>query len=77
MRSSLAELLRLQALPESEITEGARKTAELLYRMIDHVVARLYFAFDFDGSGASRGEIVPSDEQRHAFFIKTRLGSIY
>jgi hypothetical protein len=70
IRGSLAALVRLHALPQSEILDTDRKTAETLYRIVDHVVARLYFAFDFDDSGGARGEIVPSDEQRDAFLMK-------
>ncbi len=70
IRGLLAELLRLHALPQSDVQESDRKTAEALYRIVDHVVARLYFAFDFEGSGRGRGEIVPSDEQRRAFLMK-------
>jgi hypothetical protein len=70
VRGSLEELLRLQALTPSEVAEKERKAAETLYRMIDHVVARLYFAFDFDGTGRGRGEIVPTDEERNAFLMK-------
>ncbi len=69
IRASLTELLRLHALPPSEVRESDRKTAENLYRIVDHLVARLYFAFDFKGSGRGRGEI-PSDEQRNAFLSK-------
>jgi len=70
LRGCLAELLRLHGLPEPAVGESDRKTAETLYRIVDHLVARLYFAFDFDGTGRGRGELVPSDEQRHAFLIK-------
>jgi len=70
MHGSLAELLRLHGLGQSEVTENERKIAETLYRLVDHVIARLYFAFDFDGSGRGRAEIVPTDAQRHAFLTK-------
>jgi hypothetical protein len=69
-RGSLAELLRLHGLDQSEVAEKERKTAETLYRIVDHVAVRLYFAFDFDGAGRGRGEIVPTDDQRHAFLTK-------
>jgi hypothetical protein len=70
MRGSLAELLRLHGLHQSAVAEKERKTAETLYRMVDHIVARLYFAFDFDGTGRGRREIIPTDDQRHAFLMK-------
>jgi hypothetical protein len=70
IRSCVAELLRLHGIPEPDVNESHRKTAETLYRIVDHLVARLYFAFDFDGTGRGRGELVPSDEQRHAFLLK-------
>jgi hypothetical protein len=70
VRGSLAELLRLHGLDQSAVAEKDRKTAETLYRMVDHVVAHIYFAFDFDGTGRGRGEIIPTDDQRHAFLMK-------
>jgi hypothetical protein len=37
-------------------------------RLLDHIIVRLYFAFDFDGTGRGRGEIIPTDLQRRIFF---------
>jgi len=59
-------------MPAAELTDETSKNAQRLYRLIDRVVARLYFAFDFNGIGRGRGEVVPEDAQRRAFFRRIR-----
>lgn len=68
VQAALAVLLQLQAMPPAELTEQSTKNAQRLYRLLDHIIVRLYFAFDFDGTGRGRGEIIPTDLQRRTFY---------
>jgi hypothetical protein len=68
VQAALSVLLHLQAVPPAELTEQTPKSAQRLYRLLDHIIVRLYFAFDFDGTGRGRGEIIPTDQQRRTFF---------
>jgi len=72
IRSLLRDLESLHGLPQEAVTEEHRKTAEKLYRALDHAVANFYFSFDFEGTGQNRGELVPTDKQRRVFFSDLR-----